>query len=243
MWFVRPKWNASFWIWWNCSLDVHFDIWPLTNLISVTFNAKLFQFNHMGATHSNELILARWTSNDSINTLNALVIKEPLDLWLKFVRRCVFIHQGPRQPVCVSLFALNKRTYPLTLGPKESKPQSLKSHLTAISYGALHYQHPPHLPARAKCLHPRRLASPMDSYRHPNRPKCAGSPTRMANCWAQPVCSTHGCSEERCSVRSATTEGVLRIMRCSPGALSPLRSNLLRIYIKFNLNRLNLFDI
>lgn len=196
----------------------------------------------MGATDLNELILARGTSNDSINTLNVLVIKEPSNLWLKFVCRGVFMHKGPRQPICVSLFGLNKRTYPLTSGPKESKPQSLKSHLTAISYGALHYQ-PPHLPARAKCLHPRRLASPMDSYRHPNRPKCAGSPTRMANCWAQLVCSTHGCSEERCSVRSATTEGVLQIMRFSAGALSSLQSDLLRIYIKFNSNRLHLFDI
>lgn len=34
----------------------------------------------MGATHSNELILARGTMNDSINTLNALVIKEPSNL-------------------------------------------------------------------------------------------------------------------------------------------------------------------
>lgn len=97
----------------------------------------------MGATDLNELILARGTSNDSINTLNVLIIKEPSNLWLKFVRCGVFMHQGPRQPVCVSLFGLNKRTYPLTSGPKESKPQSLKSHLTAISYGALHYQHPP----------------------------------------------------------------------------------------------------
>lgn len=88
----------------------------------------------------------------------------------------------------------------------ESQPQSLKNHLTAISYRPLHH-HPSSCKSKVPptpLTTPTTFTSPMGSYEHPNRPKCAGSPTRMANCWAQLVCSTHGCIEERCCVEWAS---------------------------------------
>ena len=59
-------------------------------------------------------------------------------------------------------------------GPDESKPQSLKNHLTAISY---------RFPTPLFFLkEPTTLTSPTGSCKDPNRPKSAGSVTRVANC-------------------------------------------------------------
>lgn len=43
----------------------------------------------------------------------------------------------------------------------------------------------------------------MGPFKHPNSPKWAGSPTRMANCWAKLICYTYGYNAERRCVEDA----------------------------------------
>lgn len=80
------------------------------------------------------------------------MIKAPCSL------RCVYVPRDPDGPFVSHCLASTKGPSAHFGGAEESKPQSLKSHLTAISYGALPQQRPrPRLlPARAKCLRPRR---------------------------------------------------------------------------------------
>lgn len=64
------------------------------------------------------------------------MIKAPCSL------RCVYVPRDPDGPFVSHCLASTKGPSAHFGGAEESKPQSLKSHLTAISYGALPQQRP-----------------------------------------------------------------------------------------------------
>lgn len=131
-------------------------------------------------------------------------LKSPQNVWLKPLLTVVCLRtEGPRRPVCVSLFGLNKRTIQSLRGPrrvKTTKPQEplnsnfLRSASPSCDPAPFFFLQEQSASAPATAT----FASPMDPCRHPNTTKCAGSPAGVANCWAQPACPTHGSNVRIC---------------------------------------------